>query len=403
LHCPTLEYLVNDRVFANQRGRLWPIAIGCVAGAALTAFVALLIDGPRLPHRPPAVPPAFEFPYRGHSVGCMRFSPNGRSLAVVTNENGFGGEKEIERTRVYRVPDGSLEHEIENGARMCAWSQNGSALAVGSASSEEFELWDARTWERKNSLTVGFLQADKDRTAFLSTTVCQLCFDGQGSLYVALSVNTDTGGNRQPFDRARVWWKAGDSKGFVKAERIGSYSFAYDLATATHGSEIRVAISCLYPEDPIEILSVRKEPDGGRTVKREYKLSDLGPPNSLPTMPAIRLTNEGEHLAVRTLQGFRFFRLFDNHAQLLYSIDDQIDYRTIRFEMGSVLDVSADGRFCAYLSTNSVKVVRLSDAKLAIEVPRHESCHFALSPDATLLAVVDDDRTSFRFYRVTRI
>jgi dipeptidyl aminopeptidase/acylaminoacyl peptidase len=394
---------MGNQEFTDQRRRVWPVVVGCVAGAGLTALAAWLVDGPQRLHWPRPAPPAFEFLYRGHSVGCMRFSPDGRSLAVVTNENGFGGDKETERTRVYRVPDGSVAHEIEDGARMCAWNRNGSLLAVASPSGEQFDVWDTRTWSRKNRLSVGFLEADKKLKAFLSTTICQLCFDGQGDLYAALSVNTDMGGNREPFDRARVWWDASDGKGAPKAERIGSYFFAFDLATATHGSEVRVAISCLDPDDPIEILSVRTEPDGDRTVKREYKLSELGPPNSLPTFPAIRLTGDGEYLAVRSLQRFRFFRLFDNHAELLISVDDQINYGTIRSKLGSVLDVSVNGRFAAYLSMNSVRVVRLSDGGLAIEVPRYQSCQFALSPDGALLAVVDDERKSLRFYRVPQI
>ncbi len=118
-------------------------------------------------------------------------------------------------------------------------------------------------------------------------------------------------------------------------------------------------------------------------MKLEYKLSELGPPNSLPSFPAIRLTGDGDYLAVRSLQRFRFFRLFDNHAELLISVDDQINYGTIESKLGSVLDVSVNGRFAAYLSMNSV-VVRLSDGGLAIEVPLTQSCQFALSPDGAL-------------------
>ena len=58
------------------------------------------------------------------------------------------------------------------------WNRNGSRLAVASPSGEEFDLWDTRTWSRKNRLSVGFLEADKKLNAYLSTTICQLCFDG---------------------------------------------------------------------------------------------------------------------------------------------------------------------------------------------------------------------------------
>jgi WD40 repeat protein len=377
----------------QRKAWLWTGASLVIVGVILTWLGLMAL---RWASQPKA---AFEIPYRGHSVYCMRFSPDGRNLAVVTNENGFGGAKEIQRTRVYRVPDGKVVHEIENGAWMCAWNSNGSIFAVASPNGEEFDLRDAQTWVRKNRLSVGFSEYDKRTKVLIGTTVLALCFDHRGSLYTAVSADTDIGGNVAPFDRAKVWWKASDGKGQIKAEQLGTFRSPYDLSTAFLGPDTRVAISCLDPETPVEILRIRKGPTDNRIVQREYELSDLGSPHSESVFPAIRLTSDGQYLVVRTRERCRLYRLFDDHAELLRSREDEIEGHATSRVLGCVLDVSLDGRLAAYSSTDRAEVIRLPDGESLFEV-RQVLSPIALSPDERLLAVADREQKSIRFYNI---
>jgi len=290
-------------------------------------------------------------------------------------------------------------HEIENGARMCAWNSNGSILAVASLNGEEFDLWDSQTWVRKTRLSVGFSEYDKRAKTLLGTTILQLCFDRQGSHYTAVSADTDVGTDVAPFDRAKVWWNASDGKGQIKAEQLGTFEAPFDLSTGFLGPDTRVAISCMTPRTPVEILRIRKGPSGNRIVQRDYELSDLGPLESVSVWPAIRLTTDGKYLVVRTTERCRLFRLFDDHAELLRSREDKIDAKAMRRLLGCVLDVSLDGLFAAYSSTDRAEVIRLPDGESVFEV-RQVPSPIALSPDGRLLAVADREQKSIRFYNI---
>jgi WD40 repeat protein len=377
----------------QRRARFWTVAAVVIGGLILTPLGLMALRWASQPNA------AFEMPYRGYSVECMRFSPDGRNLAVVTNENGFGGAKEIQRTRVYRVPDGTIVHEIENGARMCAWNSNGSILAVASLNGEEFDLWDTQTWVRKNRLSVGFSEYDKRARALISTHDLSLCFDRQGSLYAAVDPATDAGGDVNPFARAKVWWNASYGKGQIKVEQLGTCQTPFDLSTGFLGTDTRVAISGISEQPLVEILRVRKGPSGNGIVQRDYELTDLGPPESEFVWPAIRLTADGKYLVVRTMERCRLYRLFDDHAKLLRSREDKIDSKAMRRSIGCVLDVSLDGRFAAYSSTDRAEVIRIPDGESVFEV-RQAPSPIALSPDGRLLAVADREQKSIRFYQV---
>jgi hypothetical protein len=55
---------------------------------------------------------SFAFPYDGRAVADMHFSPNGRSLAVVSADDHTYSNQ---ATWIYEVPSGSLRHQIEGG------------------------------------------------------------------------------------------------------------------------------------------------------------------------------------------------------------------------------------------------------------------------------------------------
>jgi len=134
-------------------------------------------------------------------------------------------------------------------------------------------------------------------------------------------------------------------------------------------------------------------------VQREYELSDLGSPHSESVFPAIRLTADGKYLVVRTRERCRLYRLFDDHAELLRSREDEIEGHATSRVLGCVLDVSLDGRLAAYSSTDRAEVIRLPDGESVFEV-RQVLSPIALSPDGRLLAVADREHKSIRFYNI---
>jgi WD40 repeat protein len=342
--------------------------------------------------------PAFAMHFEGTSIESMRFSPDSRSLAIQTAETELGGTQAIHRSRIYRVVDGSLVHEFKGGAWLCAWHSESPVFAVASSSGEEATLWDTKTWALKRKLSVGFPTAARNSATLLDSTMTQLCFDHQGSLYAALLVDTDIGGNIEPFDRARVWWNASEGKGEIRAEQIGTCGVAFDVSTAFLDPDTRVAISCMGPAAAIEIFRVKRGVGTARPVQPEYNVVDIGAAEAPTSCPSICLTRDGQYLVVRTLERCRTFRLFNDHAQLLWSKDDKLEYGVMRGSLGNVVDVSSDGRLAAYLATSSVKLLQVEDGKEVFVIPRERYTHIALSPDGTLLAVENPRQHCVSFF-----
>jgi hypothetical protein len=322
----------------------------------------------------------------------LHFSPDGHQLAVVL-ESIVTGENLKQWTRIYGVPDGKVLLEIANGNRRCAWSQNGSMLAVLHGIGVDFDLWDTRTWTRKQRvhLTVlddmirfGTIRPDDPNMLWVK----RLCFDQHANLYVVQ--NSVAGELELPphLVRPHAWWN--EAGHLVEGESIGTVPATptqYDISAASVGRETRLAIAyCSGPPRSCrtEILRVHMDAGGKRTVGREYQLPEGG---------TVCLTPDGQYLAMLN-RSFCLFRLYDSHADLVYSRAVQPAMHT-----GSEIDVSLDGRLAAYASRGQVDVVRIPDCRCMLVV--RQSAHaIALSPDGRLLAVADPDRESIRCYRI---
>jgi hypothetical protein len=379
---PVLSEGLPGKTMSNRRLTMVFANGASAIAASVLLFIGLL----------PTPAPLFQFAHRGSMALDLHFSPDGRQLAVVL-ESIVTGENLKQWTRIYDVPDGNVLQEIANGNRRCAWSPNGCMLAVLHGIGVDFDLWDTRTWTKKQRLHLTVLD-DMIRSGTIRPDdqnmvwVQRLCFDQHANLYVV--ENSVAGELELPphLVRPHAWCNEGGH--LVGGESIGTVpeiSTQFDISAAPVGSETRVAIAyCSGPPRNcrVDILKVRMDAGGKRSVEREYQLPEGG---------TVCLTPNGEYLAMLN-RSFSLFRFSNNHADLVYSREAKPAAHT-----GSELDVSLDGRLAAYASEGQVHVVRIPDCRSVLAI-RQRAYAIALSPDGRLLAVADPDRESIRFYRI---
>jgi WD40 repeat protein len=367
-----------------------------------------------------AIEPAFGFKYRGHTVVEMELSPDGQNVAVVTHESEDIGADKC-RVRVYKVPSGTLVREFATDARRCAWSTDGSVLALARSNGLDVDLWDSNSWTIKQTLHVTYPK----NIVQPEPKVARLCFDQTMNLYAAEFELDEAGGFGTTYEFSpRVWWNIG-GRWRQEADLFGSCSnptpfsvavMPYDISVASSGRETRVAV--IYWACAAQILRVRERPGDKRIVEPEYSFR-LGP-------ASIKLTPEGKYLAAfdcnfakkdtkksretvkptneparEHVGQFHLFRLFRDRAELIEKTIVELP-PLLPFGSTQILDVSHDGRFAAYCTARRVEVVRVPTCRsvLLIQLKPDAATAIAFSPDNHFLAVADRERRNISFYRI---
>src|SRR5262249_53016757 len=144
-----------------------------------------------------------------------------------------------------------------------------------------------------------------------------------------------------------------------------------------------------------ELLKVSLKSGKGQ-VDSKIALKDL--PHELGT-PRIDLTPDGKLLVLRSTEYLDFFDLSGEAPRLAHSVKTHAPI--VRGSLLSYRQVplSRDGRFAAYDSEGYINVVRLPDGKRVLRI-NHIPTPMALSPDGSLLAIVDRPTHGVTFYRV---
>jgi hypothetical protein len=366
------------------------------------------------------IEPAFGFGYRGERVADMQFSPDGRKLALLTFETDRPDRYTAKvAVRIYAMPGGTLEHEIASGAWKCAWSKDGSVLAIPQRNAIDIDLWDTRSWTIKQTLHVTYPKSVPDPRPDIS----RLCFDQKGNFYLAeFEQGWEASGFSTTYEYSpRVWWNLGDHWSRDE-ERFGScthptpYSDSiapYDLSVSWAGQQTRVAFTswnCW-----AQILKVRQGAKGMQSVELDFSFRVGG---------WIKLTPDGEYLAVfgngggkeerpgDAVEGVdehkitgkvRVFYLSADHAELIGSRTVAAT-PSVRSGTAQLLDVSGDGRFAAICTHRRIEVVRIPSCEPVAEIPQElkSNTSITFAPAGQLLAVADQERRAISFYRVPR-
>jgi 6-phosphogluconolactonase (cycloisomerase 2 family) len=159
--------------------------------------------------------------------------------------------------------------------------------------------------------------------------------------------------------------------------------------------EMRVAISNEDVKCTLEILRIQ-DPGGKRIVRREYALT-AGEAHGLH-LARVRLTNDGKYLVAHDGTQLCVFELSNTQAKLVCSLADKIA-TSIAGVVLHLFDVSLNGHVAAYGAEHRIRVIRIPDGQIALEIEQ-EPDSLALSPDGRLLALVSRKRKSILLYHV---
>jgi hypothetical protein len=203
----------------------------------------------------------------------LDFSPDGCFLAAVEAKDSSGAQGTV---RVFRIADRQTVATLGHGADSCAWSPDGSLLAVALDQPPRLELWNTKTWTRSDKIDVPPPYGSDARAPVIFGS---LCFDQLGNVYVVHRIEGAPPNHTQ--SRALAWWNppGGRSK---RLEAIGSYpnreAFSLSASGGTE-SETRLAISYVCKEHasdgsdaPFEVLSIRHNAGRERTIRQEHTL-----------------------------------------------------------------------------------------------------------------------------------
>lgn len=347
--------------------------------------------------------------YSKMSTFDLAFSPDGKMLAT-TSSTRSGKEIKGLNVAVFNVSDQSLIFENPLKVKflypVCfEWSADGSVLIAGGDEKILFYEFD--------------FECDiVSQREVPNNYVSLYSIDQQGNLFGnGIRTQRQYKVIRAPpriRGSAVAWWNALEDD-LVRAEPIGNAPDAAlsGVSAVTNGNETRVALA--YSDKPknipgyAEVLRIQHLPDGTRTFGKPYEI----PARS---SARIKLTPNGEHVAVTDYMGFRLFRLLpDGSAKMAKECLWRGKEIYLSFDMDD-LDVSRDGRFVAYSLTDVIEVIRIEDSATVFkmieddrDVTEYNSGYMteynrgyaiALSPDGSLLAVSDFDRREVRIHEI---
>jgi hypothetical protein len=396
----------------SRRSSIFRASVGVLGLLGLCAVVLVYV------HRASPVvltESAFEFAYQGNAVADMRFSPDGRKISLVTFETEDHLHTPPSATRIYKVPQGTLDHELPGGAWKSAWTNDGLILASPRRDAREIDLWDTRSWTVRQTVPVTY-----PKSLYTKPEVLRLCFDATANLYIAEFEYgfEDYGFGTKLEYSPRVWWNLGDHWG-PKDELFGTcvepspYSDSIapqDLAVSA-GPETLVAFTSF--NCAAEILKLRTLAEGKRSLEPKIGLRLNG---------AIKLTPGGEYLIVFGPKMGEEERLGDGDAtedkkkivgqvRVLHLLADRAELITTRTVAAlppretlapEILDVAHDGKLAAICTRRRFEVVRIPSCETVVEIPKRveHSAAICFTPDGKFLAVDDRDRHTIRFYRM---
>jgi WD40 repeat protein len=348
----------------------------------------------------------------------IAFSPDGRlraeNLCQFTESPGL--------LRVFRISDEMTVADLGDGVDSCAWSEDSSFLAVARSKPLQIELWDARTWKLTDRITA---PATPGEASAANGFFGNPCFDHRGNLYVVRR-NGPFRNSQEPWSRTYAWWRlpAGRARDL---ETIGSLSTAeaFNVSASTDSdTETCLAISYVSKNNsklrdfyaaidrsslrqnhttqghsnsgnttPIEILKIRFDAAGHRTIKQDCTLA-------ADHEAWVRLTPDGKNLAVLAdtdNYALSVYKLGSRGAERMWSLpgcsDNPFDPKAMQEQR---IDVSRDGRLVAFvrryeIDDYGVEVRQISDQKLAGAI-RNWIPALAFSADGRL--AVSDFRSS---------
>ncbi len=376
----------TDRRYQRAVGAL--IVIGVVAVGAMVCLKSSL----REPDNPLLQATEFELPCP--AAWDLDFSPDGRYLAISEAPDNLGGDS---TTAVYGINERRYVLEGAPGGWNCAWSCDGNELAIASNTTPEIVVRDTRSWTTTRAYTIPWKDIAPD--ALRGSPVGSLSLDKSGNIYAAIEdVIVRDEGNWNP---AIVWWNTPDGPSkkyemFAKCDRsdVSSVSVSRDEA------EPRVAVSyenwsrtC-----DVQILRLRRKASGMWAFELEYTVPCAGE-------AYVVLSPDGRNLAVSDRRGLSWYRLSDQRAEIVFSLENEglkdskpDEPTTFGLPYGPVVDISRDGRFVVFGRGGS-KVVRVADGAVVFRVDKFALTR-ALSPDGKFLAVAFQDAKRIYVYRI---
>ncbi len=378
------------------------------------------------------------FEVKGRQIVQVEFAPDGQKVAVVTDEVKPPEASKEQATRIYRASDGKPLHTLNKAAWRCDWNADGSLLVVSSMSGKDFDIYDTTNWQLKKHLTLtpprnrpdpkdksgtkdqpgpkeqpgtkdqaapkdkadakerpsrkrvaepGDDASDLDANPGI---VQALKFTRQGSLFV-LTITEDTDSSYQ-LDHAKAWWDPLHSS--AEAQSLGSCGGAWDLGVASANLDAMLALSYLTTCPP-EILNVSPR---GNSIFVQGKVEIKNLPHEL-VAPRLQLTPDGNYLVARDENRVDVLTLSGAGSRLVTSIEAPTKSVKGAMIFWKELALSRDGRYAAYATDTSVRVIRIPDGKQMLQVAS-KPCAFALAPDGSLLAVANGDRHTISLYHL---
>jgi len=360
-----------------------------VIGLAIAALIVGLV-GYWYWQRDSGPPPDFAWHVDGAVVEDLRFSPDGKLLAVIARDD--RNVNSPQHASVHRAATGELIHKIDDAALACAWSADGSALAVVAFDPWYVDIWDTANWTRR--VRLGYMDSPEHKDEATIIRPRRLCFDRPGNLYLSDWIDFD--GTFSPeLLGFRVWQNA--AKGAAKLQIVNSYN-SRDLACATVGTNTRLAFPASAarrsaPASPARVVTIAGSPVAKPRVLREYNLPGL-------VNAALEMTPDGRYLIARDSAAITAVELFDDHGKVLWSLPDDLGVPSVTEPMHAFA-LSANGELAFGGTDGHVKVIRIADRDKLLDLDFGKSGgEIALSPDGQLLAMSDDARRRIRFYKV---
>jgi hypothetical protein len=345
--------------------------------------------------------PESQFFFAGNAVVDLRFSPDGKKLAVISFETPPPDAAKFQVARIFRISDGEVLHSIPNAAWKSAWNSDGSLLATVESNGTDFEVWETAKWGLKRHLTLTAQSAghesrahnpvDAEGLADISPGIVQrLCFNRQGSLFtVSFAQDSDSASE---YNHAKIWWDPLGKE--TVAESIGSCGGPCDLAVAGSGKSPLVALAYKTPCNP-EVVKIGLK-SGKTVVENKVVLKDL--PDKLDS-PRLEMTADGRLLLARDTTQFDIFSISDTAVQLVQSIASKAPIVKGSMLWFKHVEISGDGRFAAYDTEGHLNIIRLPDGKPVLTIS-HPPCAVALAADGSMVAIADQSTHSVLLYRI---